>query len=228
MIVLAGVLVIVAIVALALHNIRVAQSSLLTSSTPTPTPTRTITPSAEPSPEPGATTSADFEPVTISSDGSQRVVLPATSGVVRMEAGQSSSLIVNVVDDQGMPTGDLLVNAEGGYQGTTVYGLASDDGVALQINAQGPWKLTVEPVSSLPELMMPAQGHGDAAFRYTGPAAWLSYSHPGEGLFVLSDYGLSDPVVVNELGAATGDFSISAGTHLVVIRAEGEWQLAGR
>lgn len=236
---LAFVLVVLATVVLALVNVHHLATPSLSTPSPSVESTRTITPSVVLTGEgtPSATSPegvvgeleahyGSFEPVTVGDHGDQLIVLPAASGVVVASAPLCSSLVITVLDGRGLPTGDLLVNADGPYQGTTVYGLDSVPGRVLQIRADGPWELTILPVAALPQVEELGTGQGDSAVIYLGPRADLLVSHPDEGLMVVRDLGVADSVLLYQVVPGEDRITMSAGPHLVTIRADGGWGFA--
>lgn len=126
-----------------------------TTSIPTSQPTEASDPApseeaSEEASEPAAPNSYDeaygtSAVVTKSGRGDATVKLPsgAAAGLVKLTHNGSSNFAASVLDSHNKPTGDLLVNEIGSYSGTTAYGFSlSDDGVKIQISADGVWSFS--------------------------------------------------------------------------------------
>ncbi|WP_255432337.1 TM2 domain-containing protein [Cellulomonas sp. SLBN-39] len=170
-----------------------------------------------------------FEPATTTGSGDSVVPLPsgASVGIVTASHEGQANFAVNVLDAANQSTGELLVNTIGAYSGTTVFGLrALGEGVTLQVTADGPWSITVSPVSAAAPLA--ASGSGDAVMLYEGGAATLTATHAGDGNFaVVEDTGamLEFGLLVNEIGAYEGTVPMSAGPSVLSVTANGAWTL---
>lgn len=171
-----------------------------------------------------------FEPQRESGTGDSLVSLPegATAGLVTASHEGSRNFSLSVLDAANEPTGDLLVNEIGSYTGTTVYGLHSwgEQGVRIQVTADGAWEVAIEPVSQAPSLE--SSGTGDAVYLYDGGAGALHVTHDGERNFVVleeSDDWSSMGLLVNEIGRYEGTVPLSSGPSLVSVNADGSWTL---
>ncbi|WP_437584268.1 TM2 domain-containing protein [Paramicrobacterium sp. CJ85] len=171
-----------------------------------------------------------FEVITASGSGDDVIALPADveAGIVTAEHSGSANFIVSVLDANNASTGDLLVNAIGSYTGTTAYGInALGDGVNLQVQASGPWSITISPISAAPELA--ESGSGDAVFLYNGDAASAEFSHTGDANFIVTEetrVGVGFGLLINEIGNYSGTVPLSAGPSVIVIKASGDWTAA--
>src|SRR5262245_14541594 len=106
------------------------------------------------------------------------------------------------LDAKNQPV-DLLVNLIGAYKGTTAYGLQGDTPIRLKISADGPWNVTIAPISTAPALHASNAGSGDAVYLWTGGAADWSITHSGKANFVVTEYGeglFGVNLMVNEIG----------------------------
>jgi hypothetical protein len=174
-------------------------------------------------------TFGSFSPVTKTGKGDNLVTLPAgaTAGIVTATHAGSSNFSISVLDASNASTGQLLVNTIGAYKGTTEYGFNSlGDGVTLQITADGPWSLTIAPISTAPTLA--ASGAGDGVFLYDGSAGKLTATHGGSSNFTVSEEtgdAFSFGLLINEIGAYSGTVPLSAGPSVIVVGADGKWTI---
>lgn len=149
----------------------------------------------------------------------------ADAGIVTATYDGASNFVVNVLDADNESTGDLLVNAIGSYDGRTAFGLTSTgDASALEVTADGPWTITVAPLSSAKDL--PESGEGDGVYLYDGDSGKLALSHSGEGNFVVYEEtgdALSMGLLVNEIGSYSGKVALSTGPSIIAITADGSW-----
>lgn len=178
-----------------------------------------------------AETYPTFEPAEHSGDADGVVDLPEGVGQAMVTASHegSGNFAITALDEGNQPTGDLLVNTIGGYEGVTALGALElgGDPVRLSVTADGPWTITLTPFADAPPL--PESGQGDGVYRFEGDAGTWGVSHEGEANFSLSHYTAADfemPLLVNEIGAYEGDVAVTAGPGLVVVTADGAWTIA--
>jgi hypothetical protein len=115
------------------------------------------------------------------------------------------------------------------YSGTTAYGLNGDywgePGVALQVAADGPWAVTMSPISDAPELA--AAGTADRVVLHSGAAGTLHLtSEAPEGQFSVlqyTDVSVGQAELISEFGAYEGSTPIQPGPSVMVIDADGAW-----
>lgn len=169
-----------------------------------------------------------FDAVDYSGAGAQIVPLPATSGIVYATHSGASNFSLTTLNEENEPTGDLLVNTIGSYEGTTAYGmnLLTASGTSLQIDADGAWTIHIAPLSSAEELTTPADGSGDAVYIYSGKASTWNITHHGVSNFTVSEYGSWDPLLVNEIGTWSGQVPVKRGPAVVTITADGNWSIS--
>ena len=173
-----------------------------------------------------------FEAFTEKGRGDGVVKLPAGAevGLVTASHKGDSNFAISALDDGNQSTGDLLVNTIGNYKGVTAFGLSSlgNPAAKFQVTADGPWTITVEPLSSAPALTIPAKGKGDAVFRYDGPAADWNVTHKGDSNFVLWQNGTDwmPNLAVNEIGNYKGTVPMSGGPSIVAVSADGAWSIS--
>lgn len=168
-----------------------------------------------------------FTKTEASGNGDDLVDLPegADAGIVTATYDGASNFVINVLGDDNESTGDLLVNTIGSYEGRTAFGLTSlGDAATLEVSADGPWTITVTPLSAAKDL--PESGAGDGVYLYDGDSGKLALSHSGESNFVVSEEtgdALSMGLLVNEIGSYSGKVALSAGPSIITITADGSW-----
>jgi hypothetical protein len=135
--------------------------------------------------------------------------------------GQSNFVVK--ATDANLDALDLLVNEIGSYQGTV---LLPDEIVNLEINASGPWTVTIAPVTTARALDQgQIAGHGDDVILYKGSAKPAAIAHDGTSNFVVKTYGGRSPdLVVNEIGPYNGTVPLT-GPSVVGINADGNWSI---
>ncbi len=198
-------------------------------------------PAAAPEPEPGPAEEepeasrlqaaiervyGTFEPVYIDGHGSQVIELPGEHGIVTATGNGSGNFVVNVLDENNESTGDLLVNTIGAYEGTTFYGRGWGTPAWLEVVADGPWSIAIEPVSYAAEIALPGEGVGDAVYLYGGGSGAWTFTHEGQSNFVVYEYGSGImPLRINEIGQYTGQVPIRKGPAVIVVIADGWWSV---
>lgn len=172
-----------------------------------------------------------FEAENHSGSGDDLITLPAgaTGGVVTTTYDGGGHFAVKVLDATNTSTGDLLVNTVGSYSGATAWGITSlGEGVTLEVTADGPWNISVEPFSAAPALTGNDAGTGDAVFLYEGAAGKLAATHAGEGHFAVTEENdelFSMGLLINEIGSYSGTVPLGAGPSIVTVTADGDWTL---
>jgi hypothetical protein len=198
---------------------------------PTPTPTEAVAST------PAATAAwaeekfGTFEEITLSGAGDAVIPLPEGSdaGLVHATHSGAGTFGVQVINEDGMSTINFALVGIGEYSGTAAYGLNRGTwlkpGVALQVSTDGPWEVTMAPISDAPEFEQ--TGTSDQAFLYSGAAAELAVSsQTPDGHFSVqqfTDDRLGAFELVNEFGAYEGTAPIHAGPSVVLIGADEAW-----
>lgn len=173
-----------------------------------------------------------FEPVTEKGKGDGIVTLPAGAeyGLVTASHKGSANFSLAVLDEANQPTLDLLVNTIGNYKGTTAYGFSSlgDPPAKIKVSADGAWTVEVAPISTAPELTLPAEAKGDKVYLYGGPAGDWNVAHKGKGNFSVIQHStdIMPNLAVNEIGSYKGQVPMTAGPSVVVVGSDGAWTIA--
>ena len=172
-----------------------------------------------------------FAPVTVTgtSDTLIPIPAPAKAALVTATYSGSSNFMVGVLDKANQPTIDMPINTIGAYKGVTAIGLMSmgEPGVQLKVTAEGPWSITISPVSAAP-VGKPASGVGDAVFLYPGAATSWTFAYTGASNFMVNQFGSSPMpgIGINKIGAFTGKEPVDAGPSVVDLKAVGSWTIS--
>ena len=177
------------------------------------------------------TTTTTPAPQQASGDSDQVVNLtfPTTMpALVHATYQGDSNFIVHGVNSLGV-SGSLLVNVIGAYDGVTPLNFTVDEqATALQVQAQGPWTITVSPLSTAPEV--PAHGSymssSDQVIGIAAGTTLASFGYSGDSNFIVHAVtGTQETLVVNEIGAFNGQEVIPAGTLYLIVEAQGSWSV---
>jgi hypothetical protein len=140
-----------------------------------------------------------------------------------------SNFIVNTIDASGDQV-DGLVNEIGDYKGTVFIEPSEDDPpVALEIDADGAWSVTIKHVTDAmawdPSTTL--EGTGDSVYQVVPPSAGLvtlELTYDGDSNFIVRTYsGTYDTVdaIANEIGHVTGEVLLPSDTFLLEVTAHG-------
>jgi hypothetical protein len=139
--------------------------------------------------------------------------------------GSSSNFVVESLDSS-LQEVDLLVNVIGSYSGTVLMDVQEGQETArLKIQYPGTWTVVLRPISAAPEFKTTAAGTGDRVFKYLGEAQGLRITNRGSGNFIVTTYGDSGDLLVNEIGNYSGEVALGAGPELIQIQSDGRWTL---
>lgn len=176
-----------------------------------------------------------FEAVTESGSGDATITLPedADQGIITASHDGGGVFSIEVIDENNESTGDFLAFTMGAYDGTTAFGLY-DFSIAgppdsLKVAADGDWEITIAPLGDAPVLELPAEGDGDAVYRFEGDAADWTLTHEGEGVFAVTRFNNTDlfsglPLVM-EMGVYEGTVPVTGDAGIVTITADGPWTI---
>ncbi len=142
-----------------------------------------------------------------------------------------SNFIVWNLDSSGGKI-DLLVNTIGNYSGTRLIDALQDQQTAaLQIRAEGSWKVTLKPLA----MVRVWDGTGtwtgkgdDLVVIQSGAFAGLDsvqITNSGQSNFIVWAWGETRDLLVNEIGKYSGEQLMPAGTVLLEIKSSGTWSL---
>lgn len=191
-----------------------------TAGSPAPT---TAAPTATPAPTPTPTAS----PIMLSGTGqtaTAEIRLPSTMSMGTFtHQGRSNFAVYAFRGDRK----DLLVNDIGAYAG--IVPLFYAEPIRLQIEADGPWSVTIASVEGGGTVT--ASGQGDWVGKYFTPPGTGSYrfTHSGTSNFaVYLHCGGQRQLIQNEIGAFNGTKIIQFGRAPCVweVNADGTWAIA--
>jgi len=188
---------------------------------------------ASPSESAQASRTPGPRPVSYSGVGSK--VLKISKGsdpmAVKITHVGSSNFAVTNLSSDGQEI-DLLVNTIGNYSGTRLIdALNEQQTAAFKIEADGNWRVTLEPLSMLPVWHGTGTwtGRGDNIVLIgSGSFAGLDsvkITNSGQGNFVVTAYGDTVDLLVNEIGNYSGEQLMPDGTVLLEIQSDGTWTL---
>lgn len=193
---------------------------------------------AAPAPEPEETVQdwvADefdtFSVIEESGTNDSLVDLPEgiSAGTVTANHEGQSNFSISVLDANNNATGDLLVNEIGDYTGVTAWGLGlGEDGTKLQISADGQWEIEIAPFTEMEEFTGTVASEGDAVLLYDGPAANLDATHSGDSNFSVIEETTDTfnmGLLINEIGSYSGTVPLSAGPSIIIVGADGSWEM---
>lgn len=204
--------------------------------TPRPEPTATPEPTPTPTPEPTPTpTPVPFEPIVFSGAGPDVVALddPITDPLlVTLSHSGSSNFQVSLLDANGERV-QSLANEIGQWAGTLPVNLRVGDSFAfIEINADGPWEITFDEITSAPTLATePGSRHDGAGsevliFVTDGPAV-VAFDCPtcDSNIFIRAIGDRSDSLenAIGE-GGFQGRYVVPDGTFLLQIEARAGFQ----
>jgi hypothetical protein len=144
--------------------------------------------------------------------------------------GTSNFAVWTVAADGSM--NDLLVNEIGRYKGTRLFDARDGQhSVAFKVEANGPWSITVKPVTKA-RVWNPArvaEGSGDMVLRLVPPTSGFQtarFVHRGGSNFAVWAWAPDTvDLLVNEIGRYRGENLFPDGTVLVEIIASGGWRI---
>lgn len=170
-------------------------------------------------------------------DVTQNISITSPFAVVKMSHTGSGNFAVWLKHATTGKGEDLLANEIGSYTGTRMSHLQPGE-YFFDIDADGPWSLTVMEPAHLPAQKQPPyrfSGRGPAVpgiFFLESGRADFALTHDGDSNFavVLYDVGRSrsEEMLANEIGNWTGreSVSLSGGWYTLDIEADGNWTVS--
>lgn len=178
-----------------------------------------------------------FGPITRSGRGSSTIPLPegASAGIVT--ATYEGPGFFDVGFRKGRTSYPLIswVAVRGPYRGEVPFGLFSwPQADSLRVwTGQGPWTVTIAPVSSADELPQAVSGTDGAVFLYTGDrAGWVfDQKHGSDRLFVYQAIHLTPghlPTQLHWMIEGSQTVHLAAGPSVVVVSTRGGWSATAK
>jgi len=150
--------------------------------------------------------------------------------LMHTEGNASSSHFAIVSYDANGERLELYVNTTDPYMGTRFLDVKNGDTTSmLEITADGPWSIELQPVAGLylieRMLQPPAKrsGIGDEVLLVNGSATTIVGTHEGRGNFIVLAHGGRSKLVFNEIGNYNGMSLLPDGTVILEVRTEGQW-----
>jgi hypothetical protein len=172
-----------------------------------------------------------FAPIVLQGTGStvQPVAIPATGSghvILTAEHAGSSNFVVWTMQTPAAPN-ELAINEIGAYRGSV---LVAATATAVDVKSDGPWTITLRPLSDAEAFDTSVTGTGNAVLRYAGKRGMASVAHAGVGKVALWEYPDERParLLLLESGEYTGERAVSAGPNTLIIEADGDWTLSVR
>lgn len=173
-----------------------------------------------------------FATQTYTGYGDDIVVLPKSQKAIMVTSKHSGSGHFSIVSrSANYGYGDLLVNTTGQYSGTTAVGVDLDEDPTgiFEIDANGPWSITLKPIDAAPTLKQ--AGTTDGVYKYNGSQKVAAIKHSSSGYFGVWQHYIdrswgnrwSWDLLVNEVGPYSGKRILNSGPSIVEIRSEGPW-----
>ncbi len=197
----------------------------LSDATPTPFVDRsTPTPEATP---------VSFTAIKLSGSGNKvpKFTIPEDAAAIATITNKgSANFVVTSLAADGSANA-LLVNVIGSYSGTVLFDTSlGEHSVALQVESNGSWTITIKPLGSARTWDPSAAlaGKGDDVV-VVSPAitglATATITYKGSANFVVTAYSSSGgtDLLVNEIGNYSGESAIPDGTFLLQVEADGNW-----
>jgi hypothetical protein len=193
--------------------------------TPRPTWTRTPVPSPTPTPQPIVLEGQGDTVIDSGKPGDY----PAIARI-NYAGGRNFSVWSYGPDGDRI---DLLVNTIGSYSGTVPIDLLVNQFTTrFEISSSGSWRIEVLPLEAARVEYVPGDisGEGDEVLWFNAgrnqPDTMVVDATGARGNFSIWSYGNGRDLVVNEIAPYQGTVILSGDTALLVIGAEGPWELS--
>ena len=173
--------------------------------------------------------SESFDPIELAGTGSE---------TVEFEIPDSSPAIVRFThDDSGLfqatsytPDGEyitFLTSSFFSYEGVRPLNFQEPPAGKFEINAEGEWTATIEPLSEVPEATAETKGGGDAVLKIADlNATTVNVRHSGSSNFQVSAWSEEHrKYLINEIGMFDSRVDIPEDALFLEIVADGSWRL---
>lgn len=201
--------------------------------TPTtlPAPGTTIgSPPTTSPPTSTTTTVLGYEPFTLSGTGNESLefgVPEDLATVLEISYSGSSTFTVTTFgeDDEVV---DLLVEADGEYEGARAINMVKGDIVAsIEVVADGDWSMTATYLGDLVRHQGEASGRGDSVLIMDIAAPAMTIRHDGASDFWVFAWTFQDQgFLVNTTGPVETTVRVPTGGVVIEIEADGNWSLS--
>lgn len=197
-----------------------------------PTTTETTeAPSTTTTPPPTTTTTMlGYEPFEVSGSGNDffEFAIPEDQATVLTISHTGDGQFSVTTFGESEELVELLVEADGAYQGDRAVNLILNDAVrSMEVAADGDWKIEARYLGDLERHQNAASGHGDAVviMDISNPA--MEVTHNGESDFAVFMWTFQDQgFLVQETGPVEQTVSTPTGGVVIEIIADGDWSLS--
>jgi len=193
---------------------------------------RITSPPVAASPSASVAPSTVFDDIQLAGTGNRLATFTTPDGataIADINHTGNGSFTVNAVADTGEET--LLVTATGGYTGNVLFDQGSTHSVAMSVETDGAWSITIRHVSRARVWNGSGRltGMGDDVVLITPrptTETTIAAVHSGRAGFVVIGYSEAGVVaVVDEVGPADVGARLAAGTFALEVLSDGEWSL---
>jgi hypothetical protein len=173
----------------------------------------------------------------ISKEGTRSAVIDLPAGVggcmVASAYGGFGNFSVRAYDGSNRDL-RLLALADGPYKGAllvfSAFGITRDPGdqvAKIKVHADGPWTVTVSPVSAAPLMTDESVGTLDDVHMYLGKASTFSATNKGTSTFEVGTFDASGggTTLVSGVGDCAGTARSGEGPFLVEVMSDGSWTI---
>jgi len=174
------------------------------------------------------------KPVTYRGTGSKtiRIRKPEAGAVILDITGRPAGngfFAVYAIGDNGARI-PVVSGFEPAYKGSWLLDAVFTTTTALEIDASGPWSVTLRSTRSATEMGRVASGSGDTVFLYTGPAGVATLrGGTANKVFRVQTLERGFPrLVLTHLGTYSGTKPWPAGPVLVEVHTTGRWSITVR
>jgi hypothetical protein len=198
-------------------------------------------PAVTAAPTPIPTAVPEASPISLSGTGdqaTQKFHLQSGLSIFTMKYDGSDNFIVELKDHNGELV-DLLANVIGSYDGSQAEGITSDGDYILNVQASGPWTITItQPrptTGSSAPVTLSGKGPKATQFVYLKHGlATFQMSHDGSHNFIVELYDHNgqlagfDGLLANKIGSYSGSQAATidnSGVYLLNVQADGNWQI---
>lgn len=171
-----------------------------------------------------------FKTKTYHGVGDDVITLPKglkTAAVTAKHVGESNFILVAMTKSGSWD--EVLVNEIGDYRGMTPLGLETPTRArVIEVTADGPWTITVRPVSSAPKAKLKKSYVGDQVLLYDVRSTKVrTFRHNGAGSFdVWYSNRSTAELLISRMGDYKGRKFVKAGPGLLVVSADGAWSVS--
>lgn len=149
----------------------------------------------------------------------------------------SDNFIVYLMDGETGQNIDLIANEIGSSNGSKAVGITSDGDYILNVQANGPWTITItQPRKSATQSApLTLQGTGNQAselFTLDNGLKTFNMDYRGSDnfiVFLMDDQGNQVDLLANQIGSFNGSKAVGiqqTGTYLLNIQANGKWKVS--